>query len=268
MSGCERDANRFFPDNSAIPVARYLTENLMNRSLSLALFTLSCAVALYACSGNEKESFGNVDHDKDGKIIYEEAFFVFPDLARQRFAGYDANADGALNLDEYVVLYASETALAKEPKPGGEEKTPDADSGTTAQKSSPSPTERNAPDMAATRAPDAPDAPDAPPITNEDLISVSIIPSPEEASGKAAVPGTSQSDNPAQPTIKETAPAAPGGQPRTAKTQPQEYAVARGDILIKIAQKFNVTVEDILKANPGLNPDNIREGQKLLIPVN
>jgi len=246
--------------------ARRTTENFMQR-LSLTLFTLACAAALCACSGSEKESFGNVDHDKDGKIIYEEAFFVFPDLTQKRFAGYDANADGALNLDEYVVLYASETAMAKEPKPGDAANV-QADSHNPARKTTLDAEGQKAFAQDAKNNSGNPGVPDAPAITNEDLISVSIIPSPEDASGKAGNAGTGQPEKPAQRTEKETPKDAPTVPSRTAPAQPERYTVARGDILIKIAQKFNMTVEDIIKANPGLSPDNIREGQELRIPAN
>lgn len=236
------------------------------KRLSSLIFTLVCAVALCACSGSEKESFGNVDHDKDGKILFEEAFFVFPDLTRKRFDGYDANADGALDLDEYVVLYASETAMAKEPKPGDEKGAHDAPKeqvkGTGLNEH-----ENKASALDAANNPGNPDAPDAPPITSEDLSSVSLVPLREGDTGKSPAQNE-RPENPARLGEKETPPAAPVGQPRGAMPQPKTYTVARGDILIKIAQKFDLSVEDILKANPGLNPDNIREGQELVIPAN
>ncbi len=45
------------------------------------------------------------------------------------------------------------------------------------------------------------------------------------------------------------------------------YAVRRGDSLDKIARRYNVTVEKILKANPSIkNANRIRIGQKIIIP--
>jgi LysM repeat protein/outer membrane murein-binding lipoprotein Lpp len=52
-----------------------------------------------------------------------------------------------------------------------------------------------------------------------------------------------------------------------------EYVVQTNDALSRIAQTFRreknlkVTVSEILKANPGLVPDKIRPGQKILIPA-
>jgi len=50
-----------------------------------------------------------------------------------------------------------------------------------------------------------------------------------------------------------------------------EYPVAAGDTLSAIAKAYRtqgikVTVNKILKANPGLNPNNLKVGQKIWIP--
>lgn len=46
------------------------------------------------------------------------------------------------------------------------------------------------------------------------------------------------------------------------------YIVQKGDTLFKIAQRFGVTVEDILRANPEIkDPNLIFPGQKILIPA-
>jgi LysM repeat protein len=51
-----------------------------------------------------------------------------------------------------------------------------------------------------------------------------------------------------------------------------EYTVQEGDTLSAIAQackekKIKVTVDQIVKANPGLKPEKMRPGQKLFIPA-
>lgn len=46
------------------------------------------------------------------------------------------------------------------------------------------------------------------------------------------------------------------------------YYVKSGDTMYKIAQKFNTTVDNILKANEISNPNYISEGQLLIIPEN
>lgn len=44
------------------------------------------------------------------------------------------------------------------------------------------------------------------------------------------------------------------------------YIVKPGDTIYNLAVKYNTTVEAILKVNPGLDPDNLRVGQKICIP--
>lgn len=39
-----------------------------------------------------------------------------------------------------------------------------------------------------------------------------------------------------------------------------------GDTLYKIAQTYNVTIDSILEANPGINPNYLRVGQRICIP--
>jgi TolA-binding protein len=65
------------------------------------------------------------------------------------------------------------------------------------------------------------------------------------------------------------------GTNRTLKAEP--YIVQSGDTLLKIIGRMNdvlakgglpeLTADQIVRANPGLNPDRIRIGQMLLIPV-
>ncbi|MGB7749420.1 MAG: LysM peptidoglycan-binding domain-containing protein [Verrucomicrobiia bacterium] len=63
--------------------------------------------------------------------------------------------------------------------------------------------------------------------------------------------------------------------PTPAATGPQkgyEYKVAAGDTLSIIAKAYRdqgikVTTDQILKANPGLNPNTIKVGQKIFIPA-
>ncbi len=45
------------------------------------------------------------------------------------------------------------------------------------------------------------------------------------------------------------------------------YTVQKGETLTKIAANFNTTVYNILAVNPGLNPDKIAAGKKILIPL-
>ncbi|MBR1587625.1 MAG: LysM peptidoglycan-binding domain-containing protein [Kiritimatiellae bacterium] len=61
-------------------------------------------------------------------------------------------------------------------------------------------------------------------------------------------------------------PAAP--QPPPADIGPHyEYIVEKGQTLSLIAEGFGTTVSKILAANPGLKPNLLRVGQKLIIPA-
>jgi LysM repeat protein len=48
---------------------------------------------------------------------------------------------------------------------------------------------------------------------------------------------------------------------------PVTYVVQRGDTLATIAQKFGVSINDLIKANNITNPDTILVGQTLTIPT-
>jgi len=45
-----------------------------------------------------------------------------------------------------------------------------------------------------------------------------------------------------------------------------DYIVKAGDTFYSIAQRFNTTVQAIVNANPGINPEALLIGQKLCIP--
>lgn len=76
----------------------------------------------------------------------------------------------------------------------------------------------------------------------------------------------------AQPTV-EVAPTepAPTDTPPPADTPTpsslgQTYVVKDGDIPVTIAAQFGITVEELLAANPGIDPNALRIGQVLIIP--
>jgi LysM repeat protein len=74
---------------------------------------------------------------------------------------------------------------------------------------------------------------------------------------------------PTEPAPSEATPA-PQGTPAPAVTGSAEtttYTVRAGDTLTEIAARFNVSVESIMQANNISDPDSIREGQELVIPV-
>ena len=51
------------------------------------------------------------------------------------------------------------------------------------------------------------------------------------------------------------------------KNRKGEYKIKSGDTIAKIAPKYNVSVQDILSANPNVNPSRLMIGQEIVIPV-
>jgi len=80
---------------------------------------------------------------------------------------------------------------------------------------------------------------------------------------------------PASPTPAEQATEPPPTEPAATATPEatntptslgQTYTVQSGDIPETIAAKFGITVEALLAANPGIDPNNLQIGQVLIIP--
>lgn len=55
-------------------------------------------------------------------------------------------------------------------------------------------------------------------------------------------------------------------QPASAQESGPVYIVQPGDTLSFIASRFNVSLDDLLSANPSLNPNVLSEGQEIVIP--
>jgi len=62
---------------------------------------------------------------------------------------------------------------------------------------------------------------------------------------------------PGQELVTEPTPPPPQGIP---------YRIQRGDTLSHIAQQYQTTVEELLRMNPGLRPDRIRDGREIRVP--
>lgn len=45
------------------------------------------------------------------------------------------------------------------------------------------------------------------------------------------------------------------------------YTIKTGDTLYSLARFYNVSLDDLIEANPGINPDNLRVGQVICIPL-
>ncbi len=109
---------------------------------------------------------------------------------------------------------------------------------------------------------------------NIDASSLSVgqtIRLPQDAS-PAAAGATSEPPTAAPATVEiANTPAPPPNTPAAASTSTPEslgqtYTVQQGDIPVSIAAKFGITVEALLAANPGINPNNLHIGDVLVIP--
>ena len=60
--------------------------------------------------------------------------------------------------------------------------------------------------------------------------------------------------------------ASSSSQPVAAQSSGPVYIVQPGDTLSFIASRFNVTIDDLVNANPDINPNFLAEGQQIVIP--
>ena len=78
---------------------------------------------------------------------------------------------------------------------------------------------------------------------------------------------------PPAPTPPSTTPSRGGASRRSTPPPPPalgthyEYVIEKGQTLTLIAQGFGTTVPKILAANPGLKPNMLRVGQKIIVPA-
>lgn len=197
----------------------------------IACAALGLFAALCACSGGDKDSFRNVDHDKNGKISYEELLFVFPDVRPEIYAQMDTDGDGSLSETEYKTFLKGEAAApAKAGSPAAA--TPPA--GHQAKPGEPGQL--------------------AVPYRGEEVIEIPAPGSETPAKAKAE-------------KGKKDAKEAKAKAENPKKGDATQYTVQRGDHLSRIAHKFGVSVEDITRANGNMNPDTLRDGQVLNIPA-
>ncbi len=76
-----------------------------------------------------------------------------------------------------------------------------------------------------------------------------------------ASPGAGVAPTPARPLATPTPESTP-----TPTPNPQTYTVQQGDTLRSIAERFNITVEDLAAKNDILDPNDILAGQRLELP--
>ncbi|MCH6257701.1 LysM peptidoglycan-binding domain-containing protein [Puniceicoccaceae bacterium K14] len=88
---------------------------------------------------------------------------------------------------------------------------------------------------------------------------VQVVAAPVEAPRVS----TSPKDNPEIDVTKAPKESTPleGREPET-----QRYRIKSGDYLSKVAARFKISLNDILKANPGIDPNRLAIGQEIVIP--
>jgi LysM repeat protein len=81
---------------------------------------------------------------------------------------------------------------------------------------------------------------------------------------EAPAPVATDTPAPAEPT--EPSATDTPGPTNTPSSLGSTYTVQSGDIPETIAAKFGITVDELLAANPGIDPNNLQVGQVLIIP--
>lgn len=86
--------------------------------------------------------------------------------------------------------------------------------------------------------------------------------------GKGSGPGSAALiETPASAAGAAAAQAESGGQPAaTPTTGTRTHIVADGDSFASIARKYDVSISDIVKLNPNIDPQNLKVGITLVIP--
>ncbi|MDJ0754222.1 MAG: LysM peptidoglycan-binding domain-containing protein [Ardenticatenaceae bacterium] len=123
-----------------------------------------------------------------------------------------------------------------------------------------------------------PEGDETSPATDEEEGSEPASPAAEEEiTEPPSDPEPAQAETPSESEADLSDPASsPSAEEPAADAQPDEtpsedgitHVVLRGDTLYEIAQRYGVTVEEILEANPDVDDlNNIRVGQSLAIPT-
>ncbi len=230
------------------------------RTLGLAL---ALGLVLGGCSKDDPQAFSKVDHNKDGKILFEELIVVFPDLTVEEFLAADSDHNESLDQKEY--------ARFREARASGHKL--DASSPAPAPAAAPA----KAPEPAKTPEPAKPAEPAPAPQPAEPAKAPEPAkpaseaapqqqPAPEASSQPAAASQPAQAATPAPGEAVETVVAEPPAPTPAPAPQEKTYTVVRGDNLTRIARKFGVSVKAIMAANNMKNADDLQAGATITIP--
>lgn len=109
-------------------------------------------------------------------------------------------------------------------------------------------------------------------LRRELALSQAPDPQPAPATEPIAPPASSEPPAPLKAPsgpklFAETPLPVPDETAATPAPQPVSYTIQNGDYPAKIARKYGVKLEALLKANPGLNPRRLKIGEKVAIPT-
>ena len=100
------------------------------------------------------------------------------------------------------------------------------------------------------------------------LLIVFLLPSLFAGAGVQATPTPDPAASGDVATERPRAtPASPRATPKRPEATPRSYRVKSGDTLLRIARRFNVTVEQLQCANDIRNPNSVSVGATLTIPI-
>ncbi len=210
---------------------------------------LLAAMSMWGCGDDDGKSFGRVDLNKDGKVIFEEGVIAYPDLTVEEFRIYDKDGGGALSGEEYEVFVASRKSAAPPVQPAQAE----IPSAPTPPPAAPPGGDSPAPPSVSQQGPQTP----APASTPPSPVQPPAVSVQETAPAEQAL---------SHVEVSSMSPAAPAPEPEKKPAAPVAYTVQSGDTLNKIARKFGGSAKDIIAANRIDNPDRVEAGTVLDIP--
>lgn len=218
-------------------------------------------MSVWGCGDDDGKTFGQVDLNKDGKVIFEEGVIAYPDLTVEEFRIYDKDAGGALSGEEYDVFVAA--------RKSGQAPTPQAKAQPAAPPVQPAQAEIPSAPTPPPAAPPGGDSPAPPSVSQQGPQTPAPASTPPSPVQPPAV--SVQETAPAEQALSHVevssmSPAAPAPEPEKKPAAPVAYTVQSGDTLNKIARKFGVSAKDIIAANRIDNPDRVEAGKVLDIP--
>jgi LysM repeat protein len=78
--------------------------------------------------------------------------------------------------------------------------------------------------------------------------------------------GLNANSSPSQPTTVVTTASTPTTTPRTTRhRRPKYYRLKAGETISDVAIRFDTTVEELLKLNPKIEPNQLRIGQRIRV---